>query len=106
MSHILRQSICLPFFLGCMRTVLSLCTNSKASLESIEVYLNWKFAWRSSERSINSPCIILCCSFSSTLGITLAMVTISVAMQGALEAVCEPYGRGPMVVRVANPALL
>ena len=83
-----------------------LCTSSKASLESMDTYLNCKSAWRISERSINSPCIILCCSFRGMLGIILAMVAMSVAMLVALVVACEMPGSGPMARRVTRPSLM
>ena len=69
------------------------------------MYLNWKPACRSAERSINSPCIIFCCSFSGTLGITLAIIVISVVMLDPLAAVWILYGQVPVVRRVASPIL-
>ena len=50
--------------------------------------------------------MILCCSFRGTLGITLAMVAMSVAMLVALVVVCEMPGRGPMARRVTRPGLM
>ena len=72
----------------------------------METYLNWKSVCRSSKRFVHSPCIILCCSFDSMWGITLAIVVISVVMLGPLAAVWILYGCSSVAKRVASPILL